>query len=337
MITNALKEIVNGQNLTYEEAYACMDEIFSGEVSEAVTAGYLTALHMKGESIDEITASANGMRSHAEKLPCDNEKVLEIVGTGGDCANSFNISTTSAIVAAAAGIPIAKHGNRGVSSKSGAADVLESLGVNITMSPEKMGEVLKECNMSFMFAQVYHKAMKYVAPVRKALGIPTVFNILGPLTNPACAKMQILGVYKEELVDQMAPVLAGLGVKKGLVVYGQDCLDEISMSAPTTVCEIDNGEFKKYVIEPEDFGFEKCSKEELVGGDPAENAAITKAILNGEEKGAKRNAVVLNAAACIYVAGKTETMKDAVAVAEEMIDSGKAMEVLHKFVELTNR
>ncbi len=337
MITNALKEIVNGQNLTYEEAYACMDEIFSGEVSEAVTAGYLTALHMKGESIDEITASANGMRSHAEKLPCDNKKVLEIVGTGGDCANSFNISTTSAIVAAAAGIPIAKHGNRGVSSKSGAADVLESLGVNITISPEKMGEVLKECNMSFMFAQVYHKAMKYVAPVRKALGIPTVFNILGPLTNPACAKMQILGVYKEELVDQMAPVLAGLGVKKGLVVYGQDCLDEISMSAPTTVCEIDNGEFKKYVIEPEDFGFEKCSKEELVGGDPAENAAITKAILNGEEKGAKRNAVVLNAAACIYVAGKTETMKDAVAVAEEMIDSGKAMEVLHKFVELTNR
>ncbi|MBP3326203.1 MAG: anthranilate phosphoribosyltransferase [Coprococcus sp.] len=337
MITNALKEIVNGQNLTYAEAYACMDEIFSGEVSEAVTAGYLTALHMKGESIDEITASANGMRSHAEKLPCDSSQVLEIVGTGGDCANSFNISTTSAMVAAAAGIPIAKHGNRGVSSKSGAADVLESLGVNITISPEKMGEVLKECNMSFMFAQVYHKAMKYVAPVRKALGIPTVFNILGPLTNPACAEMQILGVYKEELVDQMAPVLAGLGVKKGLVVYGQDCLDEISMSAPTTVCEIDNGKFKKYVIEPEDFGFEKCSKEELVGGDPAENAAITKAILNGEEKGAKRNAVVLNAAACIYVAGKAESMKDAVAVAEEMIDSGKAMEVLHKFVELTNK
>ena len=337
MITNALKEIVNGQNLTYAEAYACMDEIFSGEVSEAVTAGYLTALHMKGESIDEITASANGMRSHAEKLPCDSSQVLEIVGTGGDCANSFNISTTSAMVAAAAGIPIAKHGNRGVSSKSGAADVLESLGVNITISPEKMGEVLKECNMSFMFAQVYHKAMKYVAPVRKALGIPTVFNILGPLTNPACAEMQILGVYKEELVDQMAPVLAGLGVKKGLVVYGQDCLDEISMSAPTTVCEIDNGKFKKYVIEPEDFGFEKCSKEELVGGDPAENAAITNAILNGEEKGAKRNAVVLNAAACIYVAGKAESMKDAVAVAEEMIDSGKAMEVLHKFVELTNK
>lgn len=337
MITNALKEVVNGQDLTYDEAYACMDEIFSGEVSEAVTAGYLTALHMKGESIDEITASANGMRSHAEKLPCDNEKVLEIVGTGGDCANSFNISTTSAMVAAAAGIPIAKHGNRGVSSKSGAADVLEALGVNITISPEKMGEVLKECNMSFMFAQVYHKAMKYVAPVRKSLGIPTVFNILGPLTNPACAKMQILGVYKEELVDQMAPVLAGLGVKRGLVVYGQDCLDEISMSAPTTVCEINNGEFKKYVIEPEDFGFEKCSKEELVGGDPAENAAITKAILNGEEKGAKRNAVVLNAAACIYVAGKAESIKDAISVAEEMIDSGKAMEVLNKFVELTNR
>ncbi len=337
MITDALKKIVNGENLTYDEAYACMDEIFSGEVSEIVIAGYLTALHMKGETTDEITASANGMRSHAEKLPCDSAKVLEIVGTGGDCANSFNISTTSAMVAAAAGIPIAKHGNRGVSSKSGAADVLEALGVNITISPEKMGEVLKECNMSFMFAQVYHKAMKYVAPVRKALGIPTVFNILGPLTNPACAEMQILGVYKEELVDQMAPVLAGLGVKKGMVVYGQDCLDEISMSAPTTVCEINNGQFKKYVIEPENFGFEKCSKEDLVGGDAAENAAITKAILSGKEKGAKRNAVVLNAAACLYIAGKAESMKDAVAVAEGMIDSGKAMEVLHKFVELTNR
>lgn len=337
MITEALKKVAAGQDLTYDEAYACMDEIFSGEVSEVVAAGYLTALHMKGETTDEITASAKGMRSHAENLPCDPAKVLEIVGTGGDCANSFNISTTSGMVAAAAGVPIAKHGNRSVSSKCGAADVLEALGANITITPEKMGEVLAACNMSFMFAQVYHKAMKYVAPVRKALGIPTIFNILGPLTNPACAKMQILGVYKEELVDQMAPVLAGLGVTNGMVVYGQDCLDEISMSAPTTVCEIREGELKKYVIEPEDFGFEKCDKSELVGGDPAENAAITRAILNGEEKGAKRNAVVMNAAACIYVAGKAENLQAAAKIAEEMIDSGKAMEVLNRFVELTNR
>lgn len=337
MITEALKKVANGQNLTYDEAYTCMDEIFKGEVSEAVTAGYLTALHMKGETTDEITASANGMRSHAEKLPCDSAQVLEIVGTGGDCANSFNISTTSGMVAAAAGVPIAKHGNRSVSSKSGAADVLEALGVNITISPEKMGEVLKECNMSFMFAQVYHKAMKYVAPVRKQLGIPTIFNILGPLTNPACAKMQVLGVYKEELVDQMAHVLSGLGVKRGMVVYGQDCLDEISLSAPTTVCEIQDGEFTKYIIHPEDFGFEKCSKEDLAGDGPAENAEITRNILSGKEKGAKRNAVVLNAAACIYIAGKADTMKAAVGIAEEMIDSGKAMEVLNQFIELTNK
>ena len=227
MIQETLKKVVTGQDLTYDEAYASMDEIFSGQVPGETTAGYLTALHMKGETLDEITASANGMRDHAESLPHDGIDVLEIVGTGGDCANSFNISTTSGIVAAAAGVPIAKHGNRSVSSKSGAADVLEALGVNISISPEKMGKVLAECNMSFMFAQVYHKAMKYAGPVRKALGIPTVFNILGPLTNPAKAQMQIMGVYKEELVDQMAPVLVGLGVKRGLVVYGQDCLDDL--------------------------------------------------------------------------------------------------------------
>ncbi|MCM1180527.1 MAG: anthranilate phosphoribosyltransferase [Clostridium sp.] len=337
MITEALQKVAAGQDLTYDEAYACMDEIFNGEVSEPVAAGYLTALHMKGETTDEITASAKGMRSHAANLPCDPAKVLEIVGTGGDCANSFNISTTSGMVAAAAGVPIAKHGNRSVSSKCGAADVLEALGANITISPEKMGEVLAACNMSFMFAQVYHQAMKYVAPVRKALGIPTIFNILGPLTNPACAKMQILGVYKEELVEQMASVLAGLGVTNGMVVYGQDCLDEISMSAPTTVCEIHDGEFKKYVMEPEDFGFEKCDKSELVGGDPTENAAITRAILSGEERGAKRNAVIMNAAACIYIAGKAPNIQEAAKVAEEMIDSGKALNVLNQFVELTNK
>lgn len=335
MITDAIKKLVENQDLTYDEALACMDEIFSGEATEIQTAGYLTALRMKGETVEEISASARGMRNHAAQLEHDGMEVLEIVGTGGDCANSFNISTTSGLVAAAAGVPIAKHGNRSVSSKCGAADVLEALGVNITISPEKMSEVLQKTNICFMFAQVYHKAMKYVAPVRKGLGIRTIFNILGPLTNPANASMQLMGVYEEALVEPMAKVLNKLGVDNGMVVYGQDCLDEISLSAPTTVCEIRDGEFKTYVIEPEQFGFHKCDKKDLEGGNPEENAAITKAILSGE-KGAKRDAVVLNAAACIYIAKKADTMQKAVRVAEEMIDSGKAMEVLNQFVELTN-
>lgn len=335
MITDAIKKLVENQDLTYDEALACMDEIFSGEATEIQTAGYLTALRMKGETVEEISASARGMRNHAAKLEHDGMEVLEIVGTGGDCANSFNISTTSGLVAAAAGVPIAKHGNRSVSSKCGAADVLEALGVNITIPPEKMSEVLQKTNICFMFAQVYHKAMKYVAPVRKGLGIRTIFNILGPLTNPANASMQLMGVYEEALVEPMAKVLNKLGVNNGMVVYGQDCLDEISLSAPTTVCEIRDGKFKTYVIEPEQFGFDKCDKKDLEGGNPEENAAITKAILSGE-KGAKRDAVVLNAAACIYIAKKANTMQEAVKVAEEMIDSGKAMEVLNQFVELTN-
>ncbi len=335
MITDAIKKLVENQDLTYDEALACMDEIFSGEATEIQTAGYLTALRMKGETVEEISASARGMRNHAAQLEHDGMEVLEIVGTGGDCANSFNISTTSGLVAAAAGVPIAKHGNRSVSSKCGAADVLEALGVNITIPPEKMSEVLQKTNICFMFAQVYHKAMKYVAPVRKGLGIRTIFNILGPLTNPANASMQLMGVYEEALVEPMAKVLNKLGVNNGMVVYGQDCLDEISLSAPTTVCEIRDGKFKTYVIEPEQFGFDKCDKKDLEGGNPEENAAITKAILSGE-KGAKRDAVVLNAAACIYIAKKANTMQEAVKVAEEMIDSGKAMEVLNQFVELTN-
>ena len=335
MITAAIKNLVENKDLTYDEAYNCMDEIFSGEVSQMEMAAYLTALRMKGETVEEITASANGMRSHAMQLEHDGIEVLEIVGTGGDCADSFNISTVSAIVAAAAGIPVAKHGNRSVSSKCGAADVLEALGVNITISPQKCSEVLKKNNICFMFAQVYHQAMKHVAPVRKSLGIRTIFNILGPLTNPAAANMQLLGVYDEALVEPMAKVLAGLGVKRAMVVYGQDCLDEISMSAPTTVCELCDGEFSTYVIEPEQFGFEKCTKEELVGGNPKENAEIAKSILNGE-KGARRNAVVLNAAACIYIAKQAASMQEAVKMAEDTIDSGKAMETLKRFIALTN-
>ncbi len=335
MITEAVKKLVENQNLTYDEVLACMDEIFNGEADEIQTSAYLTALRMKGETVEEISASAKGMRNHATQLEHEGIEVLEIVGTGGDKANSFNISTTSGFVAAAAGIPIAKHGNRSVSSKCGAADVLEALGVNIMISPEKMSEVLKKTNICFMFAQMYHRAMKYVATVRKGLGIRTIFNILGPLTNPANASMQLMGVYEEALVEPMAKVLSKLGVKNGMVVYGKDCLDEISLSAPTVVCEIRDGELKSYTIEPEQFGIEKCDKKELEGGNPEENAAITRAVLGGE-KGAKRDAVVLNAAACIYIAGKTDTMEEAVKVAEEMIDSGKAMEVLNRFIALTN-
>ena len=290
---------------------------------------------MKSETIEEITASAAEMRNHCVKLLHDMD-VLEIVGTGGDGSNSFNISTTSSLVIAAAGIPVAKHGNRAASSKSGAADVLEALGVNITISPERSAEILKEIGICFLFAQNYHIAMKYVGPVRKELGIRTIFNILGPLANPAGANMQVMGVYDEALVEPLARVLNNLGVKNAMVVYGQDKLDEISMSAPTSVCEIRNGEFKSYVITPEQFEFARCDKDALVGGTPKENADITMAILNGE-KGPRREAVVLNTAAALYVAGKADTMEAGVKIAEDLIDSGKAKAKLEKFIELSNK
>ena len=334
MIKEAIAQLVEGKDLSYEMAEGCMDEIMSGEASQMHMAAYLTALRMKGESIDEIVASANGMRRHAARLNHDME-VLEIVGTGGDEAYSFNISTTAGIVAAAAGIPVAKHGNRSVSSKCGAADVLEALGVNITIEPEKMEKGLKEENISFMFAQIYHKAMRFVAPVRKELGIRTIFNILGPLSNPASASIQLMGVYDESLVKPMAEVLMKLGVKRGMVVYGTDRLDEISISAPTIVCEIRDGRLENYEITPEQFGLKVAAKEDMVGGDPEENARITRAILAGE-KGAKRDAVVLNAGACIYIAGKAATLAEGIKMAQEVIDSGKAAEKLEAFVRATN-
>lgn len=333
MIKEAIKKVSEKQDLSFDEARQVMDEIMGGEASPIQMASYLTALSMKGETIEEITASASGMRSHCVKLLNDMD-VLEIVGTGGDQSNSFNISTTSALVVSAAGVPIAKHGNRAASSRCGAADVLEALGVNITVSPERSQEILKEAKICFLFAQNYHLAMKYVAPVRKELGIRTVFNILGPLTNPAGASMQLLGVYEEELVEPMARVLSNLGVKNAMVVFGQDGLDEISMSAPTSVCEVRNGNFQKYVIEPEQFGMKRCGKSELTGGNPEENAAITRAILAGEQ-GAKRNAVVLNSAAGLYIAGAAKTLAEAVKIAQETIDSGKALRQLERFAKLS--
>jgi len=336
MIREAIFKVTNKENLTYQEAREVMDEIMAGEASQLQMSCYLTALAMKGETIDEITASAEGMRAAGTRLLHDME-VLEIVGTGGDASNSFNISTTSAFVIAAGGVPVAKHGNRAASSRSGAADCLESLGVKIDISPEHSKQTLEKVNMCFLFAQKYHTAMKYVGPVRKELGIRTIFNILGPLTNPAGATMQVMGVYDKELVEPLAEVLCNLGVHSGVVVYGEDKLDEISMSAPTYICEIKDKTTKTYTIRPEDFGYATCEKSELVGGTPEENAKITRDILEGKEQGPKRQAVCLNAGAALYVAGKAATLAEGAKLAEALIDEGAALRKLEEFIEETNR
>ena len=335
MIREAIIKLSKKEDLTYQEAETVMNEIMSGEATPVQMSSYLTALAMKGETIDEITASAAGMRAHCLKLLHEMD-VLEIVGTGGDGSNSFNISTTSSLVIASAGVPVAKHGNRAASSKSGAADVLEALGVNISVSPRKSAELLQKINICFLFAQNYHIAMKYVAPIRKELGIRTVFNILGPLSNPAGANMELMGVFDESLVEPLARVMMNLGVSRGMVVYGQDKLDEISMSAPTSVCEIKDGTFKSYTITPEQFGYTRCAKEELKGGTPEENAEITRAIINGADKGPKRQAVCMNAGAALYIAGKAETLDEGVRLAEKQIDSGAAQRVLEVFVRESN-
>lgn len=336
MIKEAILKLAKKEDLTYDMAEAVMNEIMSGEATPVQMSAYLTALSIKGETIDEITASAAGMRAHCIKL-LHNMDVLEIVGTGGDGSNSFNISTTSSLVIAAAGVPVAKHGNRAASSKSGAADVLEALGVNISIPPEKSAQLLKDISICFLFAQNYHVAMKYVAPIRKELGIRTVFNILGPLSNPAGANMELMGVYDESLVEPLAQVMAKLGVSRGMVVYGKDSLDEISMCAPTAVCEIKDGWFQSYELTPEQFGYERCDKSELTGGSPQENAEITKAILEGREKGAKRQAVCLNAGAALYITGKAETIEQGVRMAESLIDDGSALRKLEEFITESNR
>ena len=334
MIKEAILSLSKKQDLAYETAEMVMNEIMTGEATPVQMAAYLTALSLKGETTDEITASAFSMRSHCVRLLHD-EDALEIVGTGGDHANTFNISTTAAIIAAAAGVPVAKHGNRSASSKCGAADVLEALGVNLNISPEKSAGLLKNIGICFLYAQNYHIAMKYVAPIRRELAIRTVFNILGPLTNPAGAKMELMGVYDRELVEPLAQVLCNLGVKSAMVVCGEDGLDEISTSAPTFVCEVKDGWVRSYTITPEQFGLERCKKEDLIGGAPEENAEILKAVLNGE-KGAKRNAAVLNAAAALFVTGKYESIEAAVKVASDVIDNGEAMRKLNEFIRCSN-
>lgn len=338
MIKEAIVKIVNKEDLTYDEAYCVMNEIMSGETSPTQNAAFLAALSTKStkaETIAEIAGCANAMRDHAVKVEAGGD-LMEIVGTGGDGAHSFNISTTAALVTAAGGVKVAKHGNRAASSQCGTADCLEALGVNIQQSPQRCKELLDEVGMCFFFAQKYHTSMKYVGAIRKELGFRTVFNILGPLTNPGSPTMQLLGVYDRYLVEPLAQVLMSLGVQRGMVVYGEDKLDEISLSAPTTVCEFKDGWYKVYTIAPEDFGLARCQKADLVGGSPAENAQITRDILNGA-KGPKRDAVLLNAGAALYIGGKAETLAQGVTLAAELIDSGKAARTLQGLIDVSNR
>lgn len=336
MIKEAILKLSKKENLNYEEAKDVMNEIMSGKATAVQMSSYLTALSIKGETIEEITGSAAGMRENCIKL-LHNMEVLEIVGTGGDNSNSFNISTASAIVIAAGGVAVAKHGNRAASSKCGAADVLEELGININISPEKSREILSKINICFLFAQNYHIAMKYVAPVRKELGIRTVFNILGPLSNPAGANIELMGVYDESLIEPLAKVMQNLGVKRGMVVYGTDKIDEISMSSETKVCEIlDKENLKSYTISPKDFGYDFCDKKELEGGSVKENAEIIRNIFSLKDKGAKRKAVCMNAGAGFYIAKKVKNIKEGVQMAESLIDEKKAFEKLEDFIKESN-
>lgn len=334
MIKEAIYQLINGQDLTYEQARQVMDEMMSGTATQAQMGGFLTALRMQGETIDEITAFANVMREKGVKIEPQRD-VIDIVGTGGDEVGTFNISTTSAFVVAAGGVPVAKHGNRSVSSKSGAADVLERLGANLNLTPEQSEKILEETDVCFLFAPTYHSSMKYAAPVRKELGVRTVFNILGPLSNPAAATMQLLGVYDDALAGTMAKVLANLGVVRGVAVCGEDGLDEITLTGETHVYEIRFGEITDYKICPEQFGLRRCALSELVGGTPEENAQITKDILMGKEQGPKKDIILMNAGMSLYLGKDGLTLSDGIALARDLIDSGKAYEKLQEFVKLT--
>lgn len=334
MIREAIKTAVEGSDLSFDAAREAMDEIMRGEATNAQIAAFLTALRMKGESIDEITACATVMRERCTKLPFDRE-VLDIVGTGGDESYTFNISTVSAFVVSAAGVPVAKHGNRSVSSKCGAADFLEALGAAVSLTAEQSARVLSETNMCFMFAPNYHASMKYAAPVRKEIGARTIFNILGPLSNPAFASTILLGVYDKKLVQPLAKVLANIGVRRALVVHGDDGLDEISLGTTTTAAEVNNGTITLLKLDPQAYGFSYCERDALVGGEPAENGAIARRLLGGE-RGPMRDVILLNAGYCLYLAGKAATAAEGIRLAAETIDSGLALEQMERFVRVTN-
>lgn len=338
MIKEAIVKIVSKEDLTYDEAYSVINEIMSGNTTQTQNAAFLAALSTKStkaQTIPEIAGCAAAMRAHSQKVDCGNLEVLDLVGTGGDGSNSFNISTTSAIVVASGGVKVTKHGNRAASSKSGTADCFEALGVNINQSPQKCVELLNKVGLCFIFAQNYHSSMKYVGTLRRELGFRTVFNILGPLTNPASPSMQVLGVYDEHLLTPLANVLMSLGVKRGMVVYGKDKLDEISLSSETAICEFKDGWYKSYIIKPEDFGLKRCQKSDLLGGDAKENAQITRSILSGEE-GHRKNVVLLNAGAALYIGGKATSLKDGIDLANELIKSKKALKTLDELVKLSN-
>ena len=340
MIKEAIEKIVLKEDLTYDEAYAVMNEIMNGETTPTQNAAFLAALSTKStkaETIDEISGCAQAMREHALTVDGGDMDTLEIVGTGGDRAGSFNISTTTAFVAAAAGIKVAKHGNRAASSKSGTADCLEALGANINLEPEKCVSLLKDAGFCFFFAQKYHTSMKYVGSIRRELGFRTVFNILGPLTNPIKPSRQLLGVYDEYLLEPLAKVLTSLGVKNGMVVYGREKLDELSTAGETAVCEFNNGEYNSYVLTPEQFGLTRSTKQDLEGGTPEENAAITRDILSGKDKGPKYETVLMNAGAAIYISGKATDIADGIGKARELIDNGEALKAMERFVDLSNK
>jgi len=334
MIKEAIGNLLNRENLSLEIAKAVMDEIMNGNATNAQIASFITAMRMKGETIDEITACAMIMRKYGAKLKHTGD-VMDIVGTGGDQSYTFNISTVTSLVVSAAGVPVAKHGNRSVSSKCGSADVLEALGVKIDIPVSRSEQILKEIGICFMFAPYYHSSMKYAAPVRRELGVRTIFNILGPLASPADANMQLLGVYDEKLVEPLARVLSNLGIKRAMVVHGHDGLDEITLTASSTVCEVSNGYLNSFFLDPRQFGFEYCKPEDLVGGDPKKNAEITLSILSGE-KGPKRDIVLLNSAVCLYMYYSNITLRECVKLAANIIDSGKAMEQLNNFIRLSN-
>ncbi len=335
MIKTAIYDILNGKDLSLETTKNVMNQIMEGNATDSQIGSFLTAMRMKGETINEITACAMVMREKCTKLKPDFD-VLDIVGTGGDEANTFNISTVSSFVISAGGTPVAKHGNRSVSSKCGSADLLEALGIKIDLTSEQSEKVLKEIGQCFLFAPTYHSSMKYAAPVRREISVRTIFNILGPLANPAGANMQLLGVYNENLVEPLANVLLNLGVKRAMVVHGHDGLDEITLCSSTTICEISNGKLNSFFLTPEQLGFERCKKEDLTGGEPEVNAQIALNILNGE-KGPKRDIVVLNSAVCLYMSNNNVTLRECVKMAEDIIDSKKALKQLEMFKEASNR